>query len=123
MGPPFARPLAGTADLVLQRSKLMIALKRRWFSWPLIFSLVIGLCFPAPLVTRAQSAGPGPAPLPAPLPAPVPLSANELDQLVAPIALYPDALVAQVLAGSTYPSQVTEAARWLSLNPGLTGAS
>jgi len=71
------------------------------------------------MVTWAQSGGPGPAPLPAP----VPLSADELDQLVAPIALYPDALVAQVLAASTYPSQVTEAARWVSLNPGLTGAS
>jgi hypothetical protein len=36
-----------------------------------------------------------------------------LDQLVAPIALYPDALVAQVLAASTYPTQVVEADRWL----------
>lgn len=41
-----------------------------------------------------------------------PLSADQLDQLVAPIALYPDALVAQVLAASTYPSQVVEADRW-----------
>ncbi len=71
------------------------------------------------MVAWAQSGGPGPAPLPAP----VPLSATDLDQLVAPIALYPDSLVAQVLAASTYPSQVTEAARWVSLNPGLTGAS
>jgi hypothetical protein len=36
-----------------------------------------------------------------------------LDQLVAPIALYPDNLVAQVLAASTYPTQVVEANRWL----------
>jgi hypothetical protein len=99
----------------------MTTLKRRWFSWPLIFSLVVALCSagPAPMVTWAQSGGPGPAPLPAP----VPLSSTDIDQLVAPIALYPDALVAQVLAGSTYPSQITEAARWLSLNPGLTGAN
>jgi len=99
----------------------MTTLKRRWFSWPLIFSLVVAICSagPAPMVTWAQSGGPGPAPLPAP----VPLSGTDIDQLVAPIALYPDALVAQVLAGSTYPSQVTEAARWMSLNPGLTGAS
>ncbi len=41
-----------------------------------------------------------------------PLSAEQLDQLVAPIALYPDALVAQVLAAATYPTQVVEADRW-----------
>lgn len=41
-----------------------------------------------------------------------PLSAQDLDQLVAPIALYPDALVAQVLTASTYPDQVAEADHW-----------
>jgi len=41
-----------------------------------------------------------------------PLSAAQLDQLVAPIALYPDALVAQILAAATYPTQVVEADRW-----------
>jgi len=41
-----------------------------------------------------------------------PLSADQLDQLVAPMALYPDALVAQVLAAATYPTQVVEADRW-----------
>jgi len=41
-----------------------------------------------------------------------PLSAEQLDQLVAPIALYPDALVAQVLGAATYPTQVVEADRW-----------
>ena len=54
--------------------------------------------------------------------APAPLSDDQLDQLVAPIALYPDALVAQILAGSTYPPEVVEAARWQSANPGLSGA-
>ncbi len=53
--------------------------------------------------------------------APAPLSADELEQLVAPIALYPDALLAQVLAGSTYPDQIVEAARWQSANSGLSG--
>ncbi len=42
-----------------------------------------------------------------------PLSPEELDQMVAPIALYPDALVAQVLAASTYPTEVVEADRWV----------
>src|SRR6267154_2390259 len=41
------------------------------------------------------------------------LSPQELQQLVAPIALYPDALVAQVLAASTYPTQIVEADRWM----------
>ena len=41
-----------------------------------------------------------------------PLSADQLDQLVAPIALYPDPLVAQVLAAATYPTQVVDADRW-----------
>ncbi|MHB1672937.1 MAG: DUF3300 domain-containing protein [Acidobacteriaceae bacterium] len=42
-----------------------------------------------------------------------PLSPDELGQMVAPIALYPDALVAQILAASTYPTQVVEADRWV----------
>lgn len=50
-----------------------------------------------------------------------PLSAEELQQLVAPIALYPDALVAQVLGAATFPDQVAEAASWLQQNSGLTG--
>ena len=41
-----------------------------------------------------------------------PLSPNDLTQLVAPIALYPDALVAQILAASTYPAQVAAADQW-----------
>src|SRR5262249_47863635 len=40
-------------------------------------------------------------------------SPKELQQLVAPIALYPDGLVAQILAGSTYPAQIVEAQRWM----------
>ena len=51
-------------------------------------------------------------------PAPSPVQAaketpEQLQQLVAPIALYPDALVAQILAAATYPDQVVEADRWL----------
>jgi hypothetical protein len=41
-----------------------------------------------------------------------PLDASQLEQLVAPIALYPDTLVAQVLAASTQPGQVADAAHW-----------
>src|SRR5262245_31159770 len=45
----------------------------------------------------------------------------ELQTLAAPIALYPDPLVAQILAASTYPTQVVEADRWLKQNSNLTG--
>jgi len=48
-------------------------------------------------------------------------SADDLDRLVAPIALYPDALLAQVLAASTYPTQVVEADRWMQQNSSLKG--
>jgi hypothetical protein len=44
---------------------------------------------------------------------------EQLQQLVAPIALYPDSLVAQVLAASTFPEQVVEADRWVQANPNL----
>ena len=50
-----------------------------------------------------------------------PLSANELQQLVAPIALYPDALVAQVLGASTFPDQIADADNWLHQNQNLSG--
>lgn len=48
-------------------------------------------------------------------------SAKELQTLVAPVALYPDNLVAQVLAASTYPSQVVEAERWMKEHGNLKG--
>src|SRR5262249_59544089 len=44
---------------------------------------------------------------------------QELQQLVAPIALYPDSLVAQILAASTYPAQIVEANRWLQEHSNL----
>jgi Protein of unknown function (DUF3300) len=46
---------------------------------------------------------------------------DQLQQLVAPIALYPDSLVAQVLAGSTFPEQVVEADRWVQNHQDLKG--
>jgi hypothetical protein len=64
--------------------------------------------------TLAQN-GP-PAPQSTPL-----LSPDQLDNLVAPIALYPDPLLAQVLAASTYPLEIIEAQQWLNQNRGLSG--
>jgi hypothetical protein len=48
-------------------------------------------------------------------------TAAQLDQLLAPIALYPDPLLAQILMAATYPLEVIEAARWSKDNPNLTG--
>src|SRR5947209_1698685 len=52
-----------------------------------------------------------------------PLSAEELQQLAAPIALYPDALVAQILGAATFPDQVAAASSWLEQNKKLTGTA
>jgi hypothetical protein len=48
---------------------------------------------------------------------------EQLDGLVAPIALYADPLVAQVLAAATYPLEIVEADRWLQANPNLNGTA
>jgi hypothetical protein len=58
---------------------------------------------------------------PAPI-QPAQISPEHMQQLVAPIALYPDELVAQVLAASTYPTEIVEANRWLQQNSSLKGA-
>ncbi|MCB2174013.1 DUF3300 domain-containing protein [bacterium] len=52
---------------------------------------------------------------------PAPFSREELTQMLAPIALYPDALLSQILMASTYPIEVIEAERWLKNNPSLSG--
>jgi uncharacterized membrane protein YgcG len=46
---------------------------------------------------------------------------EQLQQLVAPIALYPDSLVAQILAATTFPAEVVEADRWVQAHPDLKG--
>jgi hypothetical protein len=48
------------------------------------------------------------------------LNRQQLDRLVAPIALYPDALVAQILNAATFPAQITDAEGWLQIHPGLS---
>jgi hypothetical protein len=52
-----------------------------------------------------------------------PLSANDLQQLVAPIALYPDALIAQILGAATFPDQIAAAGGWLQQNKNLSGTA
>ncbi|WP_288443712.1 DUF3300 domain-containing protein [uncultured Serratia sp.] len=56
-------------------------------------------------------------------PAYTPLSADQLYQLVSPVALFPDKLLAQVLAGAGYPDQISAADAWLAQNRGLQPAA
>ena len=53
----------------------------------------------------------------------VPLTADELQQLAAPIALYPDSLVAQVLGAATFPDQIAAAESWYQYHSNLTGSA
>jgi hypothetical protein len=92
----------------------------------LISSLVIALLFaagPQNLSAYSQdSQTPLPDdPQPQSGPAYTQQTPDELNQLVAPIALYPDSLVAQILAATTFPAQIVEADRWLQANSSLTG--
>src|SRR6516164_4340625 len=80
------------------------------------------------LPTMAQDQPPPGAQLPPPegaqqppQPAAQQLGRAELEKLVAPIALYPDDLVAQILTASTYPIEVVEAERWVSAHPNVHG--
>jgi hypothetical protein len=82
------------------------------------------------LLLAAQSGilaqAPSPPPAPPPPEAPPPgqaLAADQLDDLVAPIALYPDPLLSQVLVAATYPLELVQASQWLARNQGLTGAA
>src|SRR5208337_940896 len=78
----------------------------------------------AQAATESGSAAAAPAQTAAaaqPGPAPGAATPEDLQQLVSPIALYPDMLIAQILAASTYPTQVVEADRFIKKNPNLTG--
>ncbi len=68
---------------------------------------------PVPVPGAADTSQAAPAPL---------LSPDQLDNLVAPIALYPDPLLGQVLAASTYPLEIVEAQQWLQQNGNLQGS-
>ena len=73
------------------------------------------------VAATAASAVPPPGAALEPGPPPGADTPQDLQELVSPIALYPDVLVAQILAGSTYPTQVVEADRWLKRNPNFSG--
>ena len=99
----------------------------RAFSWPrlgkqiLVFAVSLALLFSMwpQNVSAYQDAQPPEQGTPA---APYTQQTPEqMQQLVAPIALYPDSLVAQILAASTFPEQVVEADRWVQAHPDLKG--
>ena len=77
---------------------------RKLLSWILILVLVL----PGSLLSAAESAGQGFKP-------------EEIDALVAPIALYPDELLSQIFMASTYPLEIVEASRWAKQNKNLKG--
>jgi hypothetical protein len=100
----------------------------RWGKQILISLLSLALLFatcPQSLSAYQDTQAPAQAPQAPPQAAPVPpytqSTPEQLQQLVAPIALYPDSLVAQILAASTFPEQVVEADRWVQANPNLRG--
>ena len=74
----------------------------------LIWVLVGFLALPGAPLSAAESAGQGFKP-------------EEIDALVAPIALYPDSLLSQIFMASTYPLEIVEASRWAKQNKNLKG--
>jgi hypothetical protein len=78
----------------------------------------------APVPTNAADVAPAQAPAQAPAPAPAKdavFSQEQLDQMLAPIALYPDPLLAQLLMASTYPGEIAEAVTWSKAHPDAKG--
>src|SRR5271168_3887989 len=76
-----------------------------------------------PSQTQSQPQASSPSGTSSAAPTAAPLTADQLDALVAPIALYPDALVAQVLGAATFPDQVAIADYWVAQNTSLTGTA
>lgn len=75
---------------------------------------------PAPAPAPVAPQLPDPAAQPAPVATPA-YTAAQIDQWTAPIALYPDALLSQILMASTYPASVIQAAQWSKDNPKMQG--
>src|SRR5947207_13258621 len=91
------------ADALVPTGESIMTIGRRIVTW-LMLCLMVVLVLPPPATAQDTPKG---------------FKPEELDQLVAPIALHPDALLAQVLMASTYPLEVVAADRWAKANPGL----
>ena len=88
----------------------------RWFY--AAKTVALAGCFLLGLGTSFAQDDPQPPPEP---PQAAQQSPEQLQQLVAPIALYPDSMIAQILPAATYPDQILEAAKFLDQNRGLAG--
>lgn len=105
-----SKSLTSTARSTLTGIRKILA---TWLSFLLVAVTIPDL----PVFSQTQGSPPGYAGQGAPM------SANQIQQLVSPIALYPDALVAQVLGAATFPDQIAFADDWLQQNKNLTGQS
>src|SRR5215471_16518426 len=85
------------------------------------YALMLALALPVSVGAQTPSPQQAAAPGAAPAGGGQTFKKEELDAMLAPIALYPDALVSQVLMASTYPLEIVEAARWADQNKGLKG--
>ncbi len=93
---------------------------KRFLSRPVLSAVCATLMLVPSYSVFAQEAAPQEGQDQGPPPAQM-LPPQQLDNLVAPIALYPDALLSQVLVASTYPLEIAEAAQWLDQNRNLQG--
>jgi hypothetical protein len=82
-----------------------------------LLSLAIG--FSPTLRAQTSTAPPSGGAAPAAANAPAQFAQGELEAMVAPVALYPDALLSQMMMASTYPLDIVEAARWRKANAAL----
>ncbi|MGB8576088.1 MAG: DUF3300 domain-containing protein [Pseudolabrys sp.] len=97
---------------------------RRFCFTPALMVPIVLAAAPLPVSAQDQQGRPQQSPPPSQQqPQQQTLTQQQLQQLVAPIALYPDALLAHVLTASTYPLEVTMAARWSEKNQELKGAA
>jgi len=114
MGRRRAAAIIGAVDMrvFVRRHSLRVAV---------VLTLLPALAFGQ---ATAQPAAPKPPPVAASAPrtgSPAAFSQEQLEQLVAPIALYPDQLLSQVLMAATYPADVAEAAKWSKANKDMKG--
>jgi hypothetical protein len=90
-----------------------------------VLLLFLTVLFALPVLAQAPPPPGYPSQAPPPpqsqAPPPPAMAPAQLDQLVARIALYPDPLLAQIMAGATYPDQIPDAARWADQHHYLTG--
>jgi hypothetical protein len=94
----------------------------RTLTWVVAVSVATGGSIPLRVVAQTPPETQTPSVAPAATAARV-FKQEELEQLLAPIALYSDPLLAQVLMASTYPLEVVLAARWATQNPKITGTA